>query len=57
MEQICEKSRLQVTVRDCWTKLLVPKIIELAERESQTNYRLKTLFNTPPTNESTLYNV
>lgn len=54
MEFICEKDRLQLTVRDSWAKLLVPKILELAEREKHTSSRVRSLFDSPPISKSML---
>ena len=53
MEYICEKDRLQLTVRDSWSKLLAPKVTQLAEREKQSTSRLRTQMDHLPIQEST----
>ena len=50
MEYICEKDRLQLTIRDSWSKLLAPKVTQLAERDTS---RLRTQMDHLPIQEST----
>ena len=41
MERICVTERLQQSIRESWAKQWAPRIIEQAEREKQSNARLR----------------